>query len=161
MRIDIRTSLDRALERERISRIQEGRVGRYMAWVSAGGFFTTWLIISGAAYFFSEYFYKGDMPYKEVNWISLALLPIGSIRCWVVGIIIFGAIWFAGRKYYRIVAVYQGIVYGLAAGIITFLLFWFLLSVLGITESKLIPLIIASIAATLALIAGIMGRFLP
>ena len=61
----------------------------------------------------------------------------------------------------KLIALYQGVVFGLLAGGIVLLAFWGALAALGVTKAITIPAIIGSVVGLLTFISGVMGGFLP
>lgn len=163
MRIDLYTNSDRAREAQAI--YFAGQEKLFWKWVSSGSVVIALGILIILSYMAPGFLYSttGVIEYENSDFIWVHIFaPLFSIK----GIIIFIIIWFVlcllGRLSSHLVAIYQGVLMGTIATVLTGGLVGFLFGIFGnewaLTNTSIV---LGSIAGVITLVLGVMGAFLP
>lgn len=181
MRFDLYTREDRA--REALAYYRDEQRSIYMLWCIGGALIVAYAIVVAAAWFFPDYIYPPSSVVQQTRlnpedyngyrreylerqqrnqiWFDRFFTFFFTLRGWVIGAIVFAIFVAIGLASAKLIAFYQGILLGLLAGGIVFLLAWGALAVLSVTKGIIIPAILGSIVGVITFASGVLGGYLP
>ena len=190
MRLDLYTAEDRA--REALAHYRHEQLSRYIFWCTAGAAATALLVTLLAISFVPEQMgllethetrvqlakdkgakipkldYEGSRPINLLssqgeNAVTAVYTVIGDSRPLGTFLAVGGVLFVVGLVSIKLIALYQGVVYGAIVGTVVYGATWIILDLLHASQ-KLVawgPVSAAIAVGGLSMLAGLLGAYLP
>ena len=171
MRVDVFNSSDRA--REARARYLDYEAGRYHSWCLGGAYWgggVTFLSLFTLIGLHSGYVTVAEIEKAEAQefflmvffWplMGLGELPDSS-QALVIAAIVSISLYYGAYRSLRLVALYQGMIYGVGAGLLGFGLAWLVFVMLKFSVPLLLPILVGVITMAVFMSKGWRGHFLP